>query len=207
MGSGSLAFIMADEPHSKGKVKRRMRIIGGKFSGRTLATPSGRATRPTSERVREAMFNILAHGIQGFNMEGARVLDLFAGTGAMGLEAMSRGARHCMFVDESAEARGLIRSNADALGLIGLCKIWRRDVSRLGDCAPLAPFGLVFIDPPYGKGLGGKTIAALQIGGWLEPGAIVVLEEAAKAEIAVDSPFTEIDRRTYGDTQIVMLRA
>ena len=184
-----------------------MRIIGGKFSGRTLAAPAGRNTRPTSERVREAVFNILAHGIPGFSTEGIRVLDLFAGTGALGLEALSRGARHALFVDDGAEARGLIRANADALGLIGQCKIWRRDVAHLGACAPVQPFGLVFIDPPYGKGLGEKALASLVSGGWLEAGAVVVLEEAAKAEVAAPAGLSEIDRRTYGDTQAVIFRA
>ncbi len=116
-----------------------MRIVGGKFKGRSLAAPAGQATRPTSDRVREAIFNILAHGIDGFAIEGARVLDLFAGTGALGLEALSRGARFCQFVDDDAEARGLIRRNADALGVIGQCKIWRRDATRLGPCAPQPP--------------------------------------------------------------------
>src|SRR6476661_9418319 len=101
-----------------------MRIVGGKFKGHGLQGPKGEATRPTSDRVREAIFNILAHGVVDFSIEGSRVLDLFAGTGAMGLEALSRGARFCQFVEESAEARGLIRRNADGLGLIGRCKIW-----------------------------------------------------------------------------------
>ena len=184
-----------------------MRIIGGKFSGRTLAAPSGRTTRPTSDRTREAIFNILGHGVTDFALEGARVLDLFAGTGAMGLEALSRGARHCMFVDESAEARGLVRANADALGLIGLCKIWRRDIARLGDCAPVMPFDLVFIDPPYNKGLGSTALASLVAGRWLQAGAVVVLEEAAKAEVVVPDRLGEIGRRGYGDTQVVLCRS
>jgi 16S rRNA (guanine966-N2)-methyltransferase len=184
-----------------------MRIIGGKFSGRTLAAPSGRATRPTSDRVREAIFNILSHGIDGFDIEGARVLDLFAGTGAMGLEALSRGGRHCKFVDESAEARGLVRNNADALGLIGVAKIWRRDATKLGPCAPQPPFGLVFIDPPYGKGMGATALVSLVAGGWLEAGAVIVLEEAAKADLAAPKGIHEIDRRVYGDTQVMIFRA
>ena len=113
-----------------------MRIVGGKFKGHSIAPPHGSATRPTTDRVRESVFNILAHGIEGLESDGARVLDLFAGTGAMGLEAISRGARFCQFVEESAEARGLVRKNADALGVIGLVKIWRRDATNLGPCAP-----------------------------------------------------------------------
>src|SRR5205823_4537516 len=154
-----------------------MRIVGGKLGGRSLAAPSGRDTRPTSDKVREAIFNILTHGIEGFSIEDARVLDLFAGTGALGLEALSRGARFCQFVDDAAEARGLIRHNADALGVIGKCKIWRRDATRLGWAAPQPPFDLVFADPPYNKGIGEKALVSLVSGGWLAPGAIVVLEE------------------------------
>jgi 16S rRNA (guanine966-N2)-methyltransferase len=119
--------------------------------------------------VRESVFNILAHGIEGLEIEGARVLDLFAGTGAMGLEAISRGARFCQFVDDSAEARGLIRKNADALGVIGLAKIWRRDAANLGPCAPQPGFDLVFADPPYGKGTGGKGLRIIGFRPMAEP--------------------------------------
>jgi 16S rRNA (guanine966-N2)-methyltransferase len=184
-----------------------MRIVGGKFKGRSIAAPAGQATRPTSDRVREAIFNILSHGIEGFSFEGARVMDLFAGTGAMGLEALSRGARFCQFVDDSAAARGLIGSNADGLGVIGQCKIWRRDATKLGPCAPQPPFDLVFADPPYGKGLGGKALASLVDGSWLAPGAVVVLEEAENAEVAEVPGLTLLDRRAYGDTQVRFYRA
>src|SRR5213076_1908179 len=119
-----------------------------------------------------SIFNILAHGIEGLTLEGARVMDLFAGTGALGLEALSRGARFCQFVEESAETRGLIRRNADDLGLIGRCKIWRRDATRLGPAAPQPPFHLVFADPPYGKGIGEGALQSLVTGGWLAPGAV-----------------------------------
>jgi 16S rRNA (guanine966-N2)-methyltransferase len=184
-----------------------MRIVGGKFKGHSLATPSGQGTRPTSDRTRESIFNILAHGIDGFDIEGARVLDLFAGTGAMGLEAISRGARFCQFVDDSAAARGLIRRNADALGVIGQCKIWRRDATKLGPCAPQPGFDLVFADPPYAKGLGEKALVSLVEGGWLVPDAVVVLEEAAKAESVDVAGLTLLDRREYGDTQVRIYRA
>jgi 16S rRNA (guanine966-N2)-methyltransferase len=156
--------------------------------------------------VRESVFNILAHGIEGLELDGARVLDLFAGTGAMGLEAISRGARFCQFVDDSAEARGLIRRNADALGVIGLAKIWRRDATTLGPCAPQPGFDLVFADPPYGKGLGEKALISLVSGKWLNPGAIVVLEESAKAEVSAIDGLTLIDERAYGDTVIRFFR-
>jgi 16S rRNA (guanine966-N2)-methyltransferase len=183
-----------------------MRIVGGKFKGRSIAAPAGQATRPTSDRVREAIFNILAHGIEGFSVEGARVLDLFAGTGALGLEALSRGARFCQFVDDDAAARGLIRRNADGLGVIGQCKIWRRDATKLGPCAPQPPFDLVFADPPYSRGLGHKALAALVAGGWLAPGAVVVLEEAVKAQVSDVAGLTLLDRRVYGDTQVRFYR-
>jgi 16S rRNA (guanine966-N2)-methyltransferase len=181
-----------------------MRIIGGKHKGHSLAAPSGRSTRPTSDRVREAIFNILAHGIEGFLIEGARVLDLFAGTGAMGLEALSRGARFCLFIDDAAEARGLIRRNSDALGLIGQCKIWRRDATKLGACAPPPPYDLVFCDPPYDKGLAEKAVASLIAGGWLSSEAVVVLEESDRATIANPPGLHEIDKRIYGETQVVI---
>ena len=183
-----------------------MRIVGGKFKGQTLATPSGRNTRPTSERVREAIFNILAHGAAAVPMEGVRVLDLFAGTGALGLEALSRGARFCQFVDERVEARGIIRRNADVLGVTGVCKIWRRDATRLGPSAPQPPFDLVFIDPPYGRGLGEAALASLVEGGWLAANAMVVLEESARAEISVPDRLSPEEERFYGDTKIIFLR-
>ena len=183
-----------------------MRIVGGKFKGRQLMAPTGQATRPTSDRVREAVFNILAHGIGGFELEGVRVLDLFAGTGAMGFEALSRGARHCQFVDESAEARGLVRSNADKFGVIGQCKIWRRDATDLGPCAPLPKFDLVFVDPPYGKGLGEKALLSLVQGEWLNNGGIVVLEEIEKAEVPNIAGLTLIDERSYGETKVRFYR-
>lgn len=183
-----------------------MRIVGGKYKGHGLFGPASGATRPTSDRVRESLFNILAHGIEGLEIEGARVLDLFAGTGALGLEALSRGAKFVQFVDEGTEARGVIRRNADALGAIGLCKIWRRDATHLGPCSPQSPFDLVFADPPYNKGLGEKALAALVEGGWLSPGGIVVLEESEKAVVDEVVGLTLIDERTYGDTVVRFYR-
>jgi 16S rRNA (guanine966-N2)-methyltransferase len=184
-----------------------MRIVGGRFKGHALAAPAGSATRPTSDRVREAVFNILVHGMGEFTVAEARVLDLFAGTGALGLEAISRGARFCHFIDEAMAARGVIRRNADALGVIGQAKIWRRDAARLGPCAPLPPFDLVFADPPYGKGLGEMTLAGLVAGGWLASGAVVVLEEAAKAEVKTPEGLSLTDSREYGDTVVRFYRA
>ncbi len=183
-----------------------MRVVGGKFKGLHLATPADQSTRPTSDRVREAIFNILSHGIAGLELEGARVLDLFAGTGALGFEALSRGGRHCQFVDESAEARGLVRTNADKLGVIGHCKIWRRDATDLGPCAPLPKFDLVFCDPPYGKGLGEKSLNSLVQGQWLNAGAIVVLEEVGKADVPDIPGLALIDERDYGETKVRFYR-
>jgi 16S rRNA (guanine966-N2)-methyltransferase len=183
-----------------------MRIVGGTFKGRTLAGPNSGTTRPTSDRVRESVFNILAHGIEGLDLEGARVLDLFAGTGALGLEALSRGAKFCQFVDEDAGARGVIRNNADHLGAIGLCKIWRRDATSLGPCAPQSPYDLVFIDPPYNKGLGERAMQSVLDGKWLRVNGIVVLEEAEKAEIKTVAGLQPIDQRSYGDTSVRFYR-
>ena len=181
-----------------------MRIVAGNFRGKTLQGPTSLATRPTSDRVRESLFNILAHGIGGFSIEGTRVMDLFAGTGALGLEALSRGAKFCQFVEENAEARGVIRINADSCSAIGQCKIWRRDATDLGLCAPQSPFDLVFIDPPYGKGLGERAIVSLLAGEWLSTGAVVVLEESEKAAVAEFAELKLFDTRTYGDTSIMI---
>jgi 16S rRNA (guanine966-N2)-methyltransferase len=183
-----------------------MRIAGGRLRNRPLHAPAGRATRPTSDRVREAIFNVLAHGIADFGPDGVRVLDLFAGTGALGLEALSRGARFALFVEEAASARAAIRRNAESLDLTGQIKIWRRDATKLGPCAPLAPFGLVFIDPPYGRGLGEAALAELIAGHWLEPGALVVVEEAERATVAAPEGLVVLDARVYGDTQVMFLR-
>ena len=183
-----------------------MRIVGGSLSGRSLAAPRGRHTRPTADRVREAIFNKLEHGIEGFALAGVRVLDLFAGSGALGLEALSRGAGHVLFIDDDETARGLIRRNADALGVIGQTKIWRRDAARLGHCAPLPPFGLAFLDPPYRRGLATAGLLSLMAGGWLAAAAVVVVEEVAGEELEIPSGLTVLDRREYGDTQVWYLK-
>jgi 16S rRNA (guanine966-N2)-methyltransferase len=183
-----------------------MRVVAGRLRGRALASPEQGGTRPTSDRVRESLFNILAHGIAGFDIEGARVIDLFAGTGALGIEALSRGAAFCLLVDNGAEARGLIRRNVEALALTGVTKIFRRDASDLGPAAQMGQFGLSFLDPPYGRGLGDKALASLAQGGWLLPGAIVALEERAGTEIVLPAGYDEIERRTWGDTMVVLVR-
>ncbi len=183
-----------------------MRVVGGRLRGRPLASPAHDGTRPTSDRVRESLFNILAHGVPDFDLEGARVIDLFAGTGALGIEAVSRGAGFCLFVETGAEARALIRRNVEAFGLTGVTKIFRRDATDLGPAAQMGQFGLAFLDPPYGQGLGEKALASLATGGWLVPGAVVVLEERAGTAVALPAAFTAIDRRTYGDTTLIIAR-
>ena len=183
-----------------------MRIVGGRFRGRTLKGPSSQAVRPTSDRLRETIFNILAHGYEDA-VENARVIDLFAGTGALGLEAVSRGARFALFVDEGSEARALLRENVEALGLGGLTRIFRRDATKLGDAPTGEKFDLAFLDPPYGKGLAPRALRALIEGRWLTDGALCVIEEAADEEIALPAGVELLDCRTYGDTQIVIARA
>ncbi len=182
-----------------------MRIVGGRLRGRLLRAPASRAIPPTSERLRESIFDILWHRHPDL-LEGARVVDLFAGSGALGLEALSRGARFALFVDDSAEARALLRSNVEALGLGGLTEIRRADATRLGKAPAGPPFTLAFLDPPYGKGLAGPALAALAAGGWLAQDALCVVEEAAKAEIAAPDGFAIEDERIYGDTKVMFLR-
>jgi 16S rRNA (guanine966-N2)-methyltransferase len=182
-----------------------MRIVGGEFRGRTLSTPKGQAIRPTADRLREALFNILVHGY-GDPVSGGRVIDLFAGTGALGLEALSRGAQAAVFVDEDSEARGLIRANIDALGLGGRTRLFRRDATRLGERGPIAPFSLAFLDPPYGRDLSTRALASLRAGGWLQPGAIAVVEEGLGAPFEAPAAFDVEDVREYGDTTLRFLR-
>ena len=189
-----------------GAADELMRIITGKFRGVQIEAPKGLATRPTSDRVRQALFNVLEHGAPRFDFEGARVLDLFAGSGALGIEALSRGARYCLFIEENAAARAAIRRNVEALGLTGVTKIWRRDATTLGEAGTLLPFQLLFCDPPYGKGLGERALAEAVNRGWAEQGAIAVFEEHADAEIALATGLEEIDRRRCGDTQIAIAR-
>src|SRR5207342_677770 len=143
-----------------------MRIVGGRLRGRSLAAPKTQAIRPTADRLREALFNILLHAY-GDPIAGARVLDLFAGTGALGIEATSRGAAFTLFIDNGAEARALLRNNVEALGLGGVTKVYRRDATNLGPAHPMEPFSLVFLDPPYGRGFAEKALASLRDGGWL----------------------------------------
>ena len=186
-----------------------MRITGGDFRGRALAEPPDNRVRPTSDKVRQAIFNILAHSAFGLALEGAKVIDLFAGTGALGLEALSRGASFALFVDDSAESRALIRRNVEALNLTGATKVWRRNAADLGPLGAGAggPFGLAFLDAPYRKGLSERALASLCEGEWLAPGAIVIAETAQDETLSAPAGLTPRDRRVYGETAIHIFAA
>ena len=178
-----------------------MRVVGGRHRGRALKPPSSHDIRPTSDRMREALFDILAHRYAEL-LEGARVVDLFAGTGALGIEALSRGATFALFVDNGAEARALIRGNVEALALGGVTRIWRADAAKLGK-APAGPaFNLAFLDPPYGQNLAEPALQSLIDGGWLSEGALAIVEETAKAPLAAPPGLSRIDSRVYGDKQL-----
>jgi 16S rRNA (guanine966-N2)-methyltransferase len=182
-----------------------MRIVGGRLRGRALAAPKSQAIRPTADRLREALFNILVHAYDD-PVTGARVLDLFAGTGALGLEALSRGAAFALFIDDAAEARALLRENVAALGLGGVTRVFRRDACKLGPAHPIEPFSLAFLDPPYGRGLAEAALASARAGGWLTPAALIVVEETASAAFAAPEGFDELERRRYDDTALIVLR-
>src|SRR3954452_22858894 len=182
-----------------------MRVVGGRLKGRNLASPSSREIRPTADRLRESLFNILIHAY-GDPFDGARVLDLFAGTGALGIEAISRGARFTLFVDNGTEARALLRANVEALGLGGVTKVFRRDATDLGPAHPVEPFSLAFLDPPYGKGLAEKALMSARDGGWLSKDALIVVEESAEPAFKPPAGYEELERRRYDDTEFVILR-
>jgi 16S rRNA (guanine966-N2)-methyltransferase len=185
-----------------------MRITGGTFRGRLLATPKDMRVRPTSDRTRQAIFNMLQHkdfGI-GFALEDAAVADLFAGTGALGIEALSHGARWCLMVDDDADSRALQRENIETLNLTGATRIWRRDATDLGPIGPAAggPFNLVFLDPPYRKGLVPRALKSLKDGGWLTAQALIVAETEAMEPLEAPD-FILVDDRDYGDTRVRFL--
>jgi 16S rRNA (guanine966-N2)-methyltransferase len=185
-----------------------MRIVAGQYRGKPLIGPEGSATRPTSDRARESIFNILEHAAWSPGLREARVVDLFAGSGALGFEALSRGAAFALFVETDEAARGAIRDNVEALGLFGNTRIDRRDATDLGARPSSAgpPFGLAFLDPPYAKGLGEKALAELRAHGWLKPGAVVVFERGSgEPDVAVEG-FETLDARDYGAARIHFLR-
>ena len=184
-----------------------MRIVGGRLRGLKLAEvgvgDAAAHLRPTTDRVREAVFNLLTNGAHAMPLEGARVLDLFAGTGALGLEALSRGAARVAFVDDGAAARALIRRNIELARAQGVTDLWRRDATALGPNRG-AGYDLLMLDPPYGKGLGEAAVASAVAGGWLAPGATVLWEEGAAPMLP--APLTLLDQRRYGDTTVTLAR-
>ncbi|WP_374469269.1 16S rRNA (guanine(966)-N(2))-methyltransferase RsmD [Phenylobacterium sp.] len=185
-----------------------MRIVSGDFRGKALVTPPGQGTRPTSDRARQAIFNILEHAPWSAGVRDTRVIDLFAGSGALGFEALSRGAAFCLFVETDEDARGAIRENVDAMGLFGRTRVHRRDATNLGQRpgADGPAFDLAFLDPPYAKGLGETALARLAEGGWLAPGATVVFERGvSEPEFTVEG-FEQLDARDYGAARVVFLR-
>ena len=181
-----------------------MRIVSGEFRGKALVAPPGQATRPTSDRARQAIFNILEHAGWSKGVRDARVIDLFAGSGALGFEALSRGAAFCLFVETDDAARGAIRENVEAMGLFGRTRVHRRDATQLGlrPGADGPAFDLAFLDPPYGKGLGEAALAKLAAGGWLAPGALAVIERGVDEASLVAPDFRELDVRGYGAARV-----
>ena len=185
-----------------------MRIVAGSLKGRTITTPEGQATRPTSDRARQAVFNVLEHAAWAEPLDGMRVMDLYAGSGALGFEAISRGAAFALFVETDEEARGAIRENADAYGVMGRSRVHRRSAIDLGSRpgSDGEAFDLAFLDPPYRKGLGEQTLARLLEGGWLKPGALVVFERGSD-EPEIDTPgYQRLDARNYGAARVLFLR-
>ncbi len=182
-----------------------MRVVGGRFGGRALTGPSSDRIRPTSDRLRESLFNIIEHGFGG--VAGLRVIDLFAGTGALAFEALSRGATYALFVDDGLEARAALRANIEALGVGGVTRIFRRDARKLGTAPSGERFTLAFLDPPYGRGLAEPTLTALRDGGWLEPGTLVIVEEATTSAVTIPPGYGVEATRVFGDTTIKLLRA
>jgi 16S rRNA (guanine966-N2)-methyltransferase len=189
-----------------------MRIVSGLYRGRALTAPAGQGTRPTADRTREAVFNVLEHAAWSPGVRDLRVIDLFAGSGALGLEALSRGAAFCLFVETDAAARGAIRDNVEALGaqgaLFGRTRIHRRDATDLGarPASDGAPFDLAFLDPPYGRGLGERALMGLAAGGWLSPDAAVVFERGADEPDLTLEGFETLDARRYGAARVVFMK-
>jgi 16S rRNA (guanine966-N2)-methyltransferase len=194
-------------PAAKGRAAP-LRIVSGAHRGKVLLTPDGQATRPTSDRARQAIFNILEHAAWSEPLRGARVIDLFAGSGALGLEALSRGAAFGLFVETDPDARGVIRDNAEAMGLFGVTRIHRRDATDLGlkPAADGDPFDLAFLDPPYGKGLGELALAELAKGGWLKPGAIIVFERGQGEPDPQTPGYEQLDARDDGAARVYFLK-
>ena len=186
-----------------------MRIVGGQFRGRTLQAPPGSGTRPTGDRARQALFNVLEHAGWSPGLRGLRVVDLFAGSGALGFEALSRGAAACLFVESDGRARAVIDANAAALGVGARVRMDRRNATDLGLRPPGAgpAYDLAFLDPPYGKGLGERALESLADGGWVGPGALAVWERGADEPAVAVPGWTPLDERRYGAARVAFLRA
>lgn len=185
-----------------------MRIVAGSLKGRAILAPEGQNTRPTSDRARQAIFNVLEHASWGESLHDMRVMDIYAGSGALGFEALSRGAAFALFVEIDDGARGVIRENMDAYGLFGRGRVHRRSATDLGECPGSVgeAFDLAFLDPPYAKGLGEQTLERLREGQWLKPGAIVVFERGSD-EPDIDTPgYERLDARDYGAARVLFLR-
>ena len=185
-----------------------MRIVAGSLKGRAIVAPEGQGTRPTSDRARQAVFNVLEHAAWAEPLAGMRVMDLYAGSGALGLEAISRGAAFALFIETDDEARGAIRENADACGVVGRTRVHRRSATDLGSRpgSDGEAFDLAFLDPPYRKGFGEQTLSGLLQGGWLRPGALVVFERGSD-EPEIDTPgYERLDARDYGAARVLFLR-
>ncbi|MBM3546164.1 MAG: 16S rRNA (guanine(966)-N(2))-methyltransferase RsmD [Alphaproteobacteria bacterium] len=184
-----------------------MRVVGGSLRRRALVAPEGRDVRPTSDRARQALFNILEHH-ETQPLAEARVLDVFAGSGALGIEALSRGAAHCTFVENLGTALVAIRVNLSTLGLSGKATVLGRDAQHPGNASGLhLPATLVLLDPPYRSGLAGPTLTALRDGGWIGSGALVSVEVAAKEDMDPPDGFSTVDERRYGAARLVLLTA
>ena len=186
-----------------------MRIVAGSLKGRAILAPEGQNTRPTSDRARQAIFNVLEHASWGESLHDMRVMDIYAGSGALGFEALSRGAAFALFVEIDDGARGVIRENMDAYGLFGRARVHRRSAIDLGERPGSVgeAFDIAFLDPPYAKGLGEQTLQRLREGQWLKPGAVVVFERGSD-EPDIDTPgYERLDARDYGAARVLFLRA
>lgn len=183
-----------------------MRIVAGEHRGRVLVAPKGQSTRPTADRTRQALFNVLGHAAWSPDLDGARVLDLFAGSGALGLEAVSRGAASCLFVDSDPLAAAAVAENIATLRLGHRCAVRRNDATRLSPLGPgEAPFEVVLLDPPYALGLAEPTLAALLHGGWLAPDALVVVERGASEPEMIAPGYAVLDSRAWGVARVSFL--
>ena len=178
-----------------------MRIVGGKFKGRRLCAPSSNLIRPTSDKTRESLFNILEHQY-GYIFDSGNMLDLFAGSGAVGFEALSRGMEFVLFVDKSIEARTLIRKNIELMDLFGCTKLFKRDATNLGQNIKFPPFNFIFADPPYNRSMADKAILVAANYGWLKHQALIVIEEQVGCEIKLDDRFLCLETRLFGETQL-----